>query len=103
MAEEHAKFKRFEYRTNSNLVLQREGAGPSMNEPTGEPESLRHFNLHKMGDLARPVKDELQKALTKAKRQKGGNKVGEENPKRQKYDVKKGMTVLDADVTELQT
>lgn len=53
MAEEHAKFKRFEYRTNSNLVLQREGAAPSANEPTGEPESLRHYNLHRMGDLSR--------------------------------------------------
>ena len=53
MAEEHAKYKRFEYRTNSNLVLQREGAAPSINEPTGEPESLRHIAMHRMGDLAK--------------------------------------------------
>jgi len=51
MAEEFAKFKRFEYRTNSNLVLQREGAAPSQNEPTGEPESLRGRVYQKMGDL----------------------------------------------------
>eukprot|EP00392_Amoebophrya_sp_AT5.2_P002472 g2477.t1 len=113
MAEEHAKFKRFEYRTNSNLVLQREGAAPSVNEPTGEPESLRHFNLHKMGDLARPVKEEMQKikAQEKRKRQRdAGAREGEEggrdagghkDRKRTKLEVQRGQTVLDHDVTEV--
>ncbi|CAD7931404.1 unnamed protein product [Amoebophrya sp. A25] len=115
MAEEHAKWKRFEYRTNSNLVLQREGAAPSANEPTGEPESLRHFNLHRMGDLARPVKEELAKLKEKtttqaAKRMRGAGEgvitdtLGareRREKKKQKLDVKKGQTVLDADVSEV--
>ncbi|KJP85559.1 hypothetical protein AK88_04825 [Plasmodium fragile] len=50
MAEEYEKYKRFEYRMNSNLVLQREGPVPNFNEPTGESESLAGRLKHKMGD-----------------------------------------------------
>ncbi|SCM03506.1 pre-mRNA-splicing helicase BRR2, putative [Plasmodium chabaudi adami] len=50
MAEEYEKFKRFEYRMNSNLVLQREGPAPNQNEPTGESESLVGKIKYKMGD-----------------------------------------------------
>ncbi|CRG94529.1 pre-mRNA-splicing helicase BRR2, putative [Plasmodium gallinaceum] len=50
MAEEYEKFKRFEYRMNSNLVLQREGPIPNHNEPTGESESLVGKIKYKMGD-----------------------------------------------------
>ncbi|EAA15876.1 Drosophila melanogaster CG5931 gene product-related, partial [Plasmodium yoelii yoelii] len=63
MAEEYEKFKRFEYRMNSNLVLQREGPGPNQNEPTGESESLVGKLKYKMGD-----KVEYNKPLNLLKR-----------------------------------
>lgn len=50
MAEEYEKFKRFEYRMNSNLVLQREGPISNTKEPTGESESLVGRLKYKMGD-----------------------------------------------------
>jgi len=106
MAEEFAKFKRFEYRTNSNLVLQREGAAPSQNEPTGEPESLRGRVYNKMGDLVqydRPKDlEELIKEKKKRKneeKRKGGEGVVQ---KKAKMDINKGETVLSTDVTEMQ-
>jgi len=105
MAEEFAKFKRFEYRTNSNLVLQREGAAPSQNEPTGEPESLRGRVYNRMGDLVqfdKPKELEELKEIKKRKQEekkKGGEQIVQ---KKAKMDIVKGETVLSSDVTEMQ-
>lgn len=52
MAEAYEVFKQFEYKNNSNLVLQREGPGPVQNEPTGEPESLAGRIFGRMGERA---------------------------------------------------
>lgn len=38
MSEKIARFKQFEYRATSNLVLMAERTGSRVNEPTGEPE-----------------------------------------------------------------
>jgi len=104
MAEEFAKFKRFEYRTNSNLVLQREGAAPSQNEPTGEPESLRGRVYQKMGDLVQTEKPkELEELKEKKKRkQEEKRRGGDIVQKKAKMDILRGETVLSTDVTEMQ-
>lgn len=104
MAEEFAKFKRFEYRTNSNLVLQREGAAPSQNEPTGEPESLRGRVYSKMGDLVQYEKPKELEELKEKKKRKAEEKRrgGDVVQKKAKMDIQKGETVLSTDVTELQ-
>ncbi|KAL8428509.1 hypothetical protein ACSSS7_007174 [Eimeria intestinalis] len=103
MAEAFERFKRFEYRQNSNLVLQRDpyltGApgGAHQGEPTGEPETLAGRKLYPMGDKAeRGLKKEEKEKIGKrrAKLKEGGIS------KRTKLDIKKGATVLDADVTE---
>ncbi|ANQ06914.1 Uncharacterized protein PCOAH_00012540 [Plasmodium coatneyi] len=60
MAEEYEKYKRFEYRMNSNLVLQREGPIPNFNEPTGESESLVGKLKHRMGDKVEYTKPTIQ-------------------------------------------
>lgn len=68
MAEEFERFKRFEYRQNSNLVLQRDtstGGAPALHltEPTGEPESLAGRKLYPMGDkVERGLKKEEKQA-----------------------------------------
>jgi len=104
MAEEFAKFKRFEYRTNSNLVLQREGAAPSQNEPTGEPESLRGRVYNKMGDLAQYEKPKELAEIKekKKKRQEEKARGSDVVQKKAKMDIQKGETVLSTDVTEMQ-
>lgn len=81
MAEAFERFKRFEYRQNSNLVLQRDpyltGApgGAHQGEPTGEPETLAGRKLYPMGDKAeRGLKKEEKEKIGKrrAKQKEGG-------------------------------
>ena len=81
MAEAFERFKRFEYRQNSNLVLQRDpyltGApgGAHQGEPTGEPETLAGRKLFPMGDKAeRGLKKEEKEKIGKrrAKQKEGG-------------------------------
>lgn len=78
MAEAFERFKRFEYRQNSNLVLQRDpyvtGApgGVHQGEPTGEPESLAGRKLYPMGDKAeRGLKKEEKEKIGKRRQQQG--------------------------------
>eukprot|EP01053_Blabericola_migrator_P009905 Blabericola_migrator_1__9904@NODE_546_length_7708_cov_75_909174_g412_i0_p1_GENE_NODE_546_length_7708_cov_75_909174_g412_i0NODE_546_length_7708_cov_75_909174_g412_i0_p1_ORF_typecomplete_len2199_score411_50Sec63/PF02889_16/5_1e82Sec63/PF02889_16/1_6e58DEAD/PF00270_29/4_8e27DEAD/PF00270_29/7_4e15Helicase_PWI/PF18149_1/1_5e24Helicase_PWI/PF18149_1/5_2e03Helicase_PWI/PF18149_1/6_2e03Helicase_C/PF00271_31/4_9e16Helicase_C/PF00271_31/0_00017ResIII/PF04851_15/4_6e14ResIII/PF04851_15/0_064AAA_22/PF13401_ len=64
MAEHFEVFKRFEYRQNSNLVLQKETSGAAQNEPTGEPETLAGRLVGVMGDrlqCSRPPIETLKK------------------------------------------
>ncbi|KFH05569.1 putative activating signal cointegrator 1 complex subunit 3 family 1 ASCC3L1 protein [Toxoplasma gondii MAS] len=88
MAEEFERFKRFEYRQNSNLVLQRDtstGVAPAVHlgEPTGEPESLAGRKLYPMGDKVerglkkedRPVKNDSKRAKLKRNKLVGERKV----------------------------
>jgi hypothetical protein len=53
MAEEHARWKQYEYASNSNLVLTAERRTRE-NEPSGEAETLANKRLFKMGDKAQP-------------------------------------------------
>jgi pre-mRNA-splicing helicase BRR2 len=50
MAEEHARWKQYEYAANSNLVLTSERKSRGDNEPSGEAESLANKKLYRMGD-----------------------------------------------------
>jgi pre-mRNA-splicing helicase BRR2 len=53
MSEKVARFKQYEYRANSNLVLQAErDSRPRESEPTGEPETLWGKISGRMGDRA---------------------------------------------------
>eukprot|EP00439_Symbiodinium_sp_Y106_P035618 s3290_g4.t1 len=102
-------------------VLQREGAAPSQNEPTGEPESLRGRVYQKMGDLVQydKPKDQMHPRTNthphsdfareieefkekKKKRQEEKRKEEDVVSKKAKMDINKGETVLSTDVTEMQ-
>ncbi|WVZ00956.1 hypothetical protein V8G54_027025 [Vigna mungo] len=71
-AEAHARFKQYEYRANSSLVLTTDSRPRDTHEPTGEPESLwGKIDPKSFGDRAyrgRPV--ELDEKLEKAKNKK---------------------------------
>ncbi|UKJ88638.1 U5 small nuclear ribonucleoprotein-specific helicase [Theileria orientalis] len=95
MAEQFERFKRFEYRMNSNLVIQREGPAPRMDEATGEPESLAGRLLHKMGDK---VTHESVKSKFSKKRR--AQTVSDEPVRRRKtyLDLNKEENVLNVDI-----
>lgn len=78
-AEAHARFKQYEYRANSSLVLTTDSRPRDTHEPTGEPESLwgkidpKHF-----GDRAyRGRPPELDEKLKKSKKKKERDPLSE--------------------------
>lgn len=115
MAERFEAFRRFDYRLNSNLVIQKETHAPNQNEPTGEPESLVGRILHPMGDkVVRMTPQELKETLQKKRVGKELSEPSEKYrgaplikgrpdlsaAKRFKTSIRKGATVLDPDVAE---
>lgn len=71
-AEAHARFKQYEYRANSSLVLTTENRPRDTHEPTGEPETLwGKINPKTFGDRATYGKPtELQEKAKKKKQSK---------------------------------
>ncbi|KAJ0087179.1 hypothetical protein Patl1_09317 [Pistacia atlantica] len=71
-AEAHARFKQYEYRANSSLVLTTDSRPRDTHEPTGEPESLwGKIDPRSFGDRAyRGRPPELDEKLKKAKKKK---------------------------------
>ncbi|XP_028784629.1 DExH-box ATP-dependent RNA helicase DExH12 [Neltuma alba] len=71
-AEAHARFKQYEYRANSSLVLTTDSRPRDTHEPTGEPESLwGKIDPKSFGDRAyRGRPPELDEKLEKAKKKK---------------------------------
>jgi len=92
MSEKLARQKQYEYRSNSNLVLQAEREGPRLNEPTGEPETLwGKIGVARMGDKAqvRQRDQELEDKLSKMrKKQHEKSKAEEPQFKKQKLSAK---------------
>ncbi|KAG6487258.1 DExH-box ATP-dependent RNA helicase DExH12-like [Zingiber officinale] len=71
-AEAHARFKQYEYRANSSLVLTTDSRPRDTHEPTGEPESLwGKIDPKSFGDRAsRGKPPELEEKLKKSKKKK---------------------------------
>eukprot|EP00879_Flechtneria_rotunda_P008744 GHRR01009158.1.p1 GENE.GHRR01009158.1~~GHRR01009158.1.p1 ORF type:complete len:300 (+),score=98.06 GHRR01009158.1:181-1080(+) len=57
-AESYARFKQYDYRANSSLVLTSDTRTRDAHEPTGEPESLAGRLKYKMGDRVQYQKPE---------------------------------------------
>ncbi|KAJ1698273.1 hypothetical protein LUZ63_006785 [Rhynchospora breviuscula] len=70
-AEAHARFKQYEYRANSSLVLTTDSRPRDTHEPTGEPETLwGKINPRSFGDRAARGKPPELEEKKKAKRKK---------------------------------
>ncbi|CAO2814579.1 unnamed protein product [Amaranthus hypochondriacus] len=85
-AEAHARFKQYEYRANSSLVLTTDSRPRDTHEPTGEPESLYgKIDPKSFGDrAARGRPPELDEKLKKSlKRKKERELLSEQAPSRQ--------------------
>lgn len=78
-AEAHARFKQYEYRANSSLVLTTDSRPRDTHEPTGEPESLwGKIDPKSFGDRAyRDKPPELEEKLKKSKKKKDREPVFE--------------------------
>ncbi|KAK9927935.1 hypothetical protein M0R45_025095 [Rubus argutus] len=84
-AEAHARFKQYEYRANSSLVLTTDSRPRDTHEPTGEPESLwGKIDPKSFGDRAyRGRPPELDDKLKKSKKKKERDPNAEPAPVRQ--------------------
>ncbi|XP_057975610.1 DExH-box ATP-dependent RNA helicase DExH12 [Malania oleifera] len=84
-AEAHARFKQYEYRANSSLVLTTDSRPRDTHEPTGEPESLYgKIDPKSFGDRAyRGRPPELDEKLKKSKKKKERDPLVEPVPGRQ--------------------
>lgn len=73
MAEEQERSKQYDYKSNSNLVLERDRRGlRRSNEPTGEVESLRdRMAGTRMGDRVKPDKPNVESVLEKKRKREG--------------------------------
>jgi pre-mRNA-splicing helicase BRR2 len=73
MAEQVQRFRQYEYRANSNLVLTTDQHRPRNDEPTGEPESLKErLGSTRFGDRVHFSKPEMAEAGKKRRPSKGG-------------------------------
>merc|ERR1712185_723627 len=65
------RYRQYEYRANSNLVLTTDTHRPRSDEPSGEPESLKeHLGGTKFGDRVHYGKPDIQGAGQKRKSDK---------------------------------
>ncbi|KAL6571973.1 DExH-box ATP-dependent RNA helicase DExH12 [Orobanche minor] len=78
-AEAHARFKQYEYRANSSLVLTTDSRPRDTHEPTGEPESLwGKIDPKSFGDRAyRDKALEFEEKLKKSKKKKDREPVAD--------------------------
>lgn len=85
-AEAHARFKQYEYRANSSLVLTTDSRPRDTHEPTGEPESLwGKIDPKSFGDRAyRDKPPELEEKLKKSKKKKEREPAFDTAPPRSK-------------------
>lgn len=85
-AEAHARFKQYEYRANSSLVLTTDSRPRDTHEPTGEPESLwGKIDPKSFGDRAyRDKPPELEEKLKKSKKKKDREPAFDTAPPRSK-------------------
>ena len=76
MAEQVQRYRQYEYRANSNLVLTSDTARPRNDEPSGEPESLKdNLGSSRFGDRVHHSKPDLEGVGKKRRSEKGAPSV----------------------------
>jgi len=101
MADKVARSKQYEYRANSNLVLQADRSGTPREEATGEPESLWGRMRGRMGDRAvvQSNSREFQERLQARKRTAKTDKNSDDNSVKKRQKAEK-ESVLQASLNE---
>ena len=91
MAEQVQRFRQYEYRANSNLVLTTDLHRPRTDEPSGEPESLKdHLEGKKFGDRYAGGKPQTESSSKRSSDQKK-----KDSAKRQKKESENVLSLAD--------
>lgn len=108
-AEAHARFKQYEYRANSSLVLTTDSRPRDTHEPTGEPESLAgKLNPKDMGDkviFSKPtdITDHLKKSKKKKQRDNDDLSVRKPDTKRRRLTEESVLSLPEESVYQPKT
>ncbi|ERN11506.1 hypothetical protein AMTRI_Chr03g43880 [Amborella trichopoda] len=109
-AEAHARFKQYEYRANSSLVLTTDNRPRDTHEPTGEPESLYgKIDPKTFGDrAARGKPPELEEKLKKSKKKKDREpplvpETQRRDPKRRRLEEESVLSISEDGVYQPKT
>ncbi|KAF6257784.1 RNA helicase, activating signal cointegrator 1 [Scenedesmus sp. NREL 46B-D3] len=101
-AESYARFKQYDYRANSSLVLTSDTRTRDAHEPTGEPETLAGRKIHKMGDRAQQQRPEgLSEKKGKSKKREAGKSGMDFAMPAKRRTGGAGPSVLDMDTAGL--
>ncbi|XP_074274813.1 DExH-box ATP-dependent RNA helicase DExH12-like [Silene latifolia] len=109
MAEAHARFKQFEYKSNASLVLTTDSRPRDTHEPTGEPESLYgKIDPKSFGDRAargRPpeLDEKLKKSKKKSREREAAEAGGVRQGKRRRTKEESVLSVIDEAVYKPKT
>jgi pre-mRNA-splicing helicase BRR2 len=105
MAEEFQRSKLYEYRTNSNLVLEADRDHRRRDEATGEVETLHgRINSIKMGERVVSTKNpELTEKIEKLKRAQRSDALGENDKKTKKSRMEIGGSNVLAATEDLES
>jgi pre-mRNA-splicing helicase BRR2 len=95
MADEAARWKQYEYKSNSNLVLMSTDRSKNLSrEPTGEVEAIQGAKAGKMGDRAQRMKPETTDIRLMSEKKKSRDE-GEQYQSRKKTSSERSASVLD--------
>lgn len=106
-AEAHARFKQYEYRANSSLVLTTDSRPRDTHEPTGEPESLygkidpKDFGDRAIRGKAPDLEDRLKKS--KKKKERDIEPEGKKDNKRRRIQEESVLSLADEGVYKPRT
>ena len=91
MAEQVQRFRQYEYRANSNLVLTTDLHRPRTDEPSGEPESLKDYlEGKKFGDRYAGGKPQMESSSKRS-----SDKKKKDSAKRQKKESENVLSLAD--------
>ncbi|MCI08838.1 U5 small nuclear ribonucleoprotein 200 kDa helicase-like, partial [Trifolium medium] len=110
-AEAHARFKQYEYRANSSLVLTTDSRPRDTHEPTGEPESLwgridpKNFGDRVAHDRPPELNDKINAAKKKKKERERDpiDSVSTRRSKRRRLQEESVLTATDDGVYQPKT
>ena len=108
-AEAHARFKQYEYRANSSLVLTSDTRPRDTHEPTGEPESLhgkidpKHFGDRAARGKPVELEEKIKKSKKKKERDPAAEQDGKKDSKRRRIQEESVLSLADEGVYKPKT
>lgn len=108
-AEAHARFKQYEYRANSSLVLTTDSRPRDTHEPTGEPESLwgkidpKSFGDRAYRGKAPELEEKIKKSKKKKEREPGTEHDQRKDSKRRRIQEETVLSLVDEGVYQPKT